>query len=84
MRFNTLRINSGYVSKSRSFSKKKLGSGTTTLIISNEKIDNIMKVVKSLQEAKQKTKKCISQHFIRHLKHQFIRKYVSEKRCIKS
>ena len=43
-----------------------------------------MKVVKSLQEAKQKTKKCISQHLIRQLKHQFIRKYVSEKRCIKS
>ena len=49
-----------------------------------KKIDTIMKVVKSLQEAKQKTKKCISQHLIRQLKHQFIRKYVSEKRCIKS
>ena len=30
--------------------KKILGSGTTTLIISNEEIDSIMKIVKSLED----------------------------------
>ena len=31
--------------------KKMFGSGTTTLIISNEEVNNIMKIVKSLEES---------------------------------
>ena len=31
--------------------KKVFGSGTTTLIISNEKMNDIMKIVKSLEES---------------------------------
>ena len=30
--------------------KKMLGSGTTTLIISNEKMNDIMEIIKSLEE----------------------------------
>ena len=32
--------------------KKMFGSGRTTLIISNEEMDNIMKIVKSLEESR--------------------------------
>ena len=31
--------------------KKMFGSGNTTLIISNEKMDDIMKIIKSLKES---------------------------------
>ena len=31
--------------------KKMLGSGTTTIIISNEKMNDIMKIIKSLEES---------------------------------
>ena len=34
-----------------SIQKKNYGSGTTTLIISNEEIEDIMKIVKSLEES---------------------------------
>ena len=33
------------------FKKKKFGSGMTTLIISNEEMENIMKIIKSLKGA---------------------------------
>ena len=63
--------------------KKMIGSSMTTLIISNEEINDIMKIVKSLaesgllmkgvsgtiqNEAKQKTKKRISQCVIRYIR----------------
>ena len=31
--------------------KKRMGSGTTTLIICNEEMEDIMKIVKSLEES---------------------------------
>ena len=34
-----------------SIKKKKLGSGTTTLIISNDEMDDILKIVKSLENS---------------------------------
>ena len=34
-----------------SIKKKMLGSGTTTLIISNDEIDDILKILKSLQDS---------------------------------
>ena len=34
-----------------SIKKKMLGSGTTTLIISNDEMDNILKIVKSLEDS---------------------------------
>ena len=39
------------VSNRCSYSKKILGSGTTALIVSNEEIEDIMKIVKSLEES---------------------------------
>ena len=33
------------------FKKKKHGSGTTTLIISNEKMNDIMKIIQSLEDS---------------------------------
>ena len=33
------------------FKKKKLGSGTTTLIISNEEMNDIMKIVQALEDS---------------------------------
>ena len=35
----------------RSIKKKMLGSGTTTLIISNDEMDDILKIVKSLENS---------------------------------
>ena len=34
-----------------SIKKKMLGSGTTTLIISNEEMDDLLKIVKSLEDS---------------------------------
>ena len=34
-----------------SFKKKMLGSGTTTLIISNDEMDDILKIVKSFEDS---------------------------------
>ena len=61
--------------------KKIFGSGMTTLLISNEEIVGIMKIVKSLEGAcllikllakqlktKQRTKGWITQHVIRHVR----------------
>ena len=36
-----------------SIKKKMLGSGTTTLIISNDEMDDLLKIVKSLELVKQ-------------------------------
>ena len=58
------------------------GSGTATLIISNEEINDIIKIVKSLEESglsikgvikelqmKQKTERRISRNVIRHFRY---------------
>ena len=49
--FEAIRINSSSVSNRRNYSKNIYGSGTTTLIISNEEIQEILKIVKSLKES---------------------------------
>ena len=41
----------GAASTEAAVRKKMFGSGTTTIIISNEEMDDIMKVVKSLEES---------------------------------
>ena len=48
---NTIRINSSSISNRCSYSKINFGSGMTTLIISNEEMNDIMKIVKSLEES---------------------------------
>ena len=66
------------------------GSGTATLIISNEEINDIIKIVKSLEESglsikgvikelkmKQKTERRISRNVIRHFRYLFIRKSIN-------
>ena len=45
------RIISRNVNSRCSYSKKNYGSGTTALIISNEEMEDIMKIVKSLEES---------------------------------
>ena len=67
------------------------GSGVTTLTISNEEMNDIMKIVKSLEGSgllikgisetiknkEKKTKRRISQNVIRHFKSQFIRESIN-------
>ena len=48
------------------FQKNILGLGITTLIISNEEMDDIMKIIKSLEKS---TKLWIPRHFPRCIKH---------------
>ena len=47
----TTRINSSSISSQYKTSYKILGPGTTTLIISNEEMDDIMEIVKSLEDS---------------------------------
>ena len=50
--FNTIRINTAVASvPDAAIHKKMFGSGVTTLIISNDKMNDIMKMVKSLEES---------------------------------
>ena len=49
--FDSIRINSIISSKDATIQKKIYGSGTTALIISNEEMEDIMNIVKSLQES---------------------------------
>ena len=44
-------INSSSIRNRCSFHKEKFGSGFATLIISNKEMNDIMKIVKSLEEA---------------------------------
>ena len=64
------------------------GSGTATLIISNEEMHYIMKIVKSVEESgllikdvsetiKNEAKERISQYVIRYIKRYFIRKPIN-------
>ena len=46
-RFNTIRINSRRIKTAAAIHWKIFGFGITTLIISNEKMNNIIKIVKS-------------------------------------
>ena len=48
--------------------KKIFGSGTTILIISNEELNDIMKIIKSLEERGLLIKRRISQYVIRYNK----------------
>ena len=68
--------------------KKIFGSGTTTLIISNEETDDIMKIIKSLEESgllmksvsetiKNEAKGQKGRLGIRYIRHKFIRKSIS-------
>ena len=73
------------------FHKKMFGSGVTTLIILNEEMNDILKIVKSLEESdllikgisktvesEAKTQKCmISQYVIKYIRCYVIRKFVS-------
>ena len=49
--FSTFKINSSSVSNRFSYSKKNFGSGTTVLIISDKEMDDIIRIVKSLEES---------------------------------
>ena len=67
-----------------------LGSGTTTLKISNEEMNDVMKIVKPLEECcliikgiseatqnkSKERKRWISQYVIRYIRYQFIRKFI--------
>ena len=76
--------------------KKILGSGTTTLIISNKEMNDIMKIVQALEESnillkevtktiKNETKeKRIFKHVIRYFRSMFVSKFVRRKRNCKS
>ena len=46
---NTIRINSSSISNRCGYSKKMFGSGVTTLIISNEEMNDIIKIVNLLR-----------------------------------
>ena len=48
----TLRLSVGMSAADAAIEKKIYGSGTTALIISNEEMENIMKIVKSLEESR--------------------------------
>ena len=50
-RFSTLRINSSSFRNRSSHSKKFYGSGTKAIVFSNEKLNDIMKIVKSPGES---------------------------------
>ena len=89
--FSTFRINSGSISITR----KIFGSGKT--ILSDEKMNDIIKIVKSIENSslliidvsekiknRAKEKRRISWHVIRHIRRQFFKKYVRLKSCIKS
>ena len=70
------------------------GSGTTTLIISNEEMNDIMKIIKSFEEScflikgvdksikneAEEQKKRIFWNVIRHFRCQFIREFINESR----
>ena len=74
--------------------KKMFGSGTTILIISNEKTNDIIKIIKSLEESGllikditetiKRTKRRIYQNFIRNIRCYFIRKSINRQRSNKS
>ena len=49
--FNTIRINSSSSATDAAIHKKVFESGTTTLIISNKEMNDINKIVKSLEES---------------------------------
>ena len=71
--------------------KKMFGSGNTTLIISNEEMNDIMRIVKSLEESgllikdvskpikneAEEQKKRISRNVIRHFRSYFIRESIN-------
>ena len=67
--------------------KKIHVSGTTTLIISNEEMNDIIKVVQALEDSEILLKwviKTILSNFIRHFRSKFVRRHVSRKRNCKS
>ena len=47
--FNTITINSSSISNRTVIHEKMFGSGNTTLIISNEEMNDVMKIVKTLE-----------------------------------
>ena len=51
MCFNDIRINSSSINNSPSIDKKMFGSDVTTLIISSKELNDIMEIVKSLEES---------------------------------
>ena len=51
MHSGTIRINSSSISNYAAIQKKVFGSGTTALIISNEEMKGIMKIVESHEES---------------------------------
>ena len=75
--------------------KKILGSGTTTLIISNEDINDIIKILQAIEDSnvllkgvtetvKNGTKRRISKYVTRYSRCKFIRKFIGWKRNFKS
>ena len=50
--FIPLRLSAGMSAVNAAFQKKIYGSGTTSLIISNEEMEDIMKIVKSLEKSR--------------------------------
>ena len=70
--------------------KKKHGSGTTTLKISDEEVNDIMKIVQAFEgfnillkgvtkTIKNETKRRIFKHFIRYSRRKFVRKFIIRK-----
>ena len=47
--FNPIRINRSNISNRYSYSKENFGAGMIALIISNEELDDIMKITKSFE-----------------------------------
>ena len=63
--------------------KKIHGSGTTTLKISNEEINGIMKIVQALQNSNILLKG-VTKTIKNEIKEQFVRKFISQKGNFKS
>ena len=89
-----LELKAGASATDTAIQKKRFGSGMTTLIISNEKMNDIIKTVQSLKDSglmikclsktikneAKRTKRRISRSVIRHFSSKFIKKSVNRER----
>ena len=85
-----LRITAATSGMDAEIQKKIHGSGTTNLIISNEEMNDIMKIVQGLEDCNillkrdKRTKRRISKHVIGSFRRYFVRKFIRKKRNCKS
>ena len=90
--FDSIRITAAASAPDAAIHKKMFESTVKTLITSNEEMNDIMKIVKSLEESglfiqlkmKQKNERRTSQYMIRYIRCYFIRKFVTGKGKIRA